>query len=141
MYAPGELKVEVRKNGEPWAVATRVTTGKAVAVEAEVDRPEIQGDGYDLAYIALSLVDADGYVVPTDCRKVNFTIEGPAELVGFCNGNPIDQTCMQDPKQEFFNGRIVAVVRSKRKASGKATVVIKAANLPEKRVIVNVSLP
>lgn len=141
VYAPGELKVEVRKNGQPWAVATRVTTGKAVAVEAEVDRTEISGDGHDLAYIALSVVDADGYVVPTDCRKITFSIDGPAELVGFCNGNPIDQTCMQDPKQEFFNGRIVAVVRSKRKASGKATVLIKAANLPEKRVSVTVTAP
>jgi hypothetical protein len=52
-------------------------------------------------------------------------------LVGFCNGNPIDHTCMKNPKQEFFNGRIVAVVRALRKGEGKAEVVIKADKLPE----------
>ena len=51
--------------------------------------------------------------------------------MGFCNGNPIDQTCLQNPRQEFFNGRIVAVVRALRKAEGKAEVTVKAAGLPE----------
>lgn len=130
-YAPGELKVVVRKNGKPWAEATRRTAGKAAALHADVDRSEIVGDARDLAYISLAVADAEGTVLPTDCRKVQFKISGPAELVGFCNGNPIDQTCMQNPRQEFFNGRIVAVVRALRKAEGKAEVTVKAAGLPE----------
>lgn len=30
-YQPGELKVVVRKNGQPWAQASRCTTGKGLA--------------------------------------------------------------------------------------------------------------
>ena len=130
-YEPGELKVVVKKNGKPWAEATRCTAGKAVAVQAQVDRPEIVGDARDLAYISLAVVDAKGNVIPTDCRNVSFRISGPAELVGFCNGNPIDHTCMKNPKQGFFNGRIVAVVRAHRKGEGSVEVAIKADKLPE----------
>ena len=137
-YQPGEIKVVVRKNGKPWAVAERVTTGKASVVSASVDRKEIIGDGRDLSFISLALEDSDGYVVPTDCRKVTFSVDGPAEIIGCCNGNPIDDTCMQDSKQEFFNGRILVVLRAKRKGSGTVKLTIKASGLPEKVVSVRV---
>ena len=130
-YAPGELRVEVRKNGKKWARATRVTTGAPAMVVASADHVELVGDGRDLSFIELSVTDAEGHVVPTDCRAVSFSIDGPAELVGFCNGNPVDHTCMQNPKQEFFNGRLLAVVRSKRKGEGKVNVTIRPKSLPD----------
>ena len=131
VYEPGTLEVVVKKKGRIWAKAKRVTTGETVKVQGSVDRDRIVGDARDLAYIELSLVDAKGNVVPTDSRKVNFSISGPAELIGFCNGNPIDQTCMKDLKQSFFNGRIVAIVRGMRGKSGEATVTVSAEGLPE----------
>ncbi len=128
-YEPGELKVIVRKNGKPWAEATRVTTGETASIKGKADRREIAGDGHDLSYISVETRDAAGNVVPTDCRNVRFSVSGPVELVGLCNGDPTDQRSMQDPKQQFFNGRIVAVVRSKRGESGRAWVNIKAEGL------------
>jgi len=137
-YEPGELKVVVKKDGKPWAQASRVTTGDAKKVKVGIDRDKIAGDARDLSYVSLILADAKGNEVPTDCRKVSFSISGPAELVGFCNGNPIDHRCMQDPNQAFFNGRILAVVRGKRGASGKAVVTIKAEGLPEANACVEI---
>lgn len=138
-YAPGTLKVVVKKNGKPWATAQRVTTGAAAEVKYEVDRPTIAGDGCDLAYISLSLVDKKGNVVPTDSRKVRFSISGPARLVGFCNGDPTDHTCMQDRKQRFFNGLIIAIVRGIRGKAGTAEVTVKADRLPEVTIPVKVA--
>ncbi len=140
-YQPGELKVVVKKNGRPWAEATRVTTGETTAIKARADRRRIADDGHDLSYISVSTCDAQGNVVPTDCRKVKFSISGPGELVGFCNGDPTDQRCMQDPRQQFFNGRIVAVLRSKRGESGRVWVNIKAEGLKAISVPVNVAAP
>ncbi len=137
-YAPGTLEVVVKKNGKPWATAKRVTTGAAAKVEYDVDRSTIAGDGCDLAYISLSLVDKKGQVVPTDSRKVRFSISGPARLVGFCNGDPTDHTCMQDKKQRFFNGRMVAIVRGARGKSGTAVITVKADKLPELTIPVEV---
>ncbi len=134
VYQPGTISVKVKKKGRPWAEAVRVTTGDAVAVKAEADRRAIAGDGHDLAYISLSLCDKDGHVVPTDSRAVEFEISGPAELVGFCNGDQTDHTCMQSKQQRFFNGRIVAIVRSIRNGDGRVTVSARAENLPEIKV-------
>ena len=139
VYKPGTLSVKVKKKGRPWATAQRVTTGDAVKVEAAVDRKQLLNDGYDLAYISLSLVDKNGNVVPTDSREVEFVITGPGELVGFCNGNQTDHTCMQSKSQSFFNGRMIAIVRSKRGEAGEAEISVKAAELPETRVKVSVA--
>lgn len=137
-YEPGTLEVVVKKGGKVWATAKRETTGKAASVACSVDRPEIVGDGRDLSYISLVLKDEQGREVLTDCRKVSFRISGAAELVGFCNGDPTDWTCMQDPNQKFFNGRIVAIVRGARNRSGKATVRVAADDLPAVEVPITV---
>lgn len=130
-YQPGKLSVKVKKQGKAWAEATRVTTGEAKAVIAtDIDRKTLKGNGRDLAFIELAIVDVNGNVVPTDCRAVEFSVTGPAKLIGFCNGNPVDWTCMQNPSQHFFNGRILAVLRGEYKESGKAEVVVKAKGLP-----------
>ncbi len=141
VYEPGTVEVVVKKNGQPWATAKRVTTGEGAAVLPRVDRATIANDGHDLSYISLAVTDAQGNVVPTDNRKISFSIEGPAVLAGFCNGNPIDHTSLQNPAQQFFNGRILAVVRSKRGETGTATVTVKAEGLPEIKVPVEVAAP
>lgn len=138
VYEPGTLSVRVKKDGRKWATARRVTTGEATKVTAEVDRSHIANDGHDLAYISLSLVDKKGHVVPTDSRSVQFDISGPAELAGFCNGNQTDHTCMQSKQQNFFNGRMIAIVRSKRGKEGEAVITVKADKLPEITVPVTV---
>ncbi len=139
VYEPGTVEVVVKKDGKPWATAKRVTAGAAAQVTTRVDRPAIVGDARDLAYVELAICDAQGNVVPTDCRKVQFSVEGPAELIGFCNGNPIDHTCMQDMKQSFFNGRIVAIVRGKRAQSGTAKVTVQAEGLPAVSIPVQIT--
>ena len=141
VYEPGEIHVVVKKGGKLWAEDRVVTTGEAVGVQASVDGSTIAADGHDLSFIELAVVDEEGHVVPTDCRKVNFSIEGPATLIGFCNGNPIDQTCMQNPNQSFFNGRILAIVRSKRGETGSVTVSVCAENLPTVQEHIQVVAP
>ncbi len=138
VYEPGTVEVVVKKDGKHWVTAKRVTTGNAAVVTATTDRDTIIGDARDLSFISLALTDAAGNVVPTDSRKVSFSIEGPAELAGFCNGDPTDWTCMQDKNQRFFNGRLLAVVRGKRGENGIATVTVKADGLPEIKVPVTI---
>ncbi len=139
IYQPGELKVVVKKDGKPWAEATKSTTGESTSVKAEVDRYSIVGDARDIAHIELSLRDAKGNVVPTDSRNVKFGITGPATLIGFCNGDQLDQTCMQDYDQRFFNGRLLAIVRGNRGESGKATIRIEAEGLPAEEVLIDIA--
>lgn len=139
-YEPGTLEVKVQKNNKPWATAKRVTTGEAEKVVVSADRMIISNDGHDIAHLELSLVDKDGEVVPTDCRKVSFEVEGDAaKLIGFCNGNATDWTSMQNPKQSFYNGRILAVLRGEKGKSGRVRVKISAEGLEPKTVDITVN--
>ena len=45
---------------------------------------------------------------------------------------------MQSKKQRFFNGRMVAIVRGLRGKSGEAVITVKADNLPELTIPVQV---
>ncbi len=134
-YEPGEVKVIVKKDGKPWATATRVTTGDSAKVVAEVTQKSVIGDGRDLSYIELALIDSKGNVVPTDSRKVSFSVDGDAAtLVGFCNGDQLDHNSMQDYNQRFFNGRMIAILRGEREKSGRVVVKVQAEGLPELKI-------
>ncbi|MBN2784840.1 MAG: DUF4982 domain-containing protein, partial [Pontiellaceae bacterium] len=60
VYEPGELKVIAYKNGQPWAEAVRQTTGPAHQLQLAADRESIAADGRDLAFVTLTVQDADG---------------------------------------------------------------------------------
>ncbi len=141
VYEPGEIRVVVKYHGQLWAEASRKTPGTTAKVVAQVDQQSLVGDGEDLSFIELTLTDEQGNPVLTDSRPVSFAISGPADLIGFCNGNPIDHTCMQSPHQSFFNGRILAIVRGQRRAAGVAEVTISAEGLPEVKVPLQVIRP
>ena len=123
-YEPGTLEVAVKKNGQPWCRAVRRTTGAAVSVQMQSDRRELRSG--ELAFVELAAVDAQGDVVPTENSAVRFSISGPAELLGFCNGDPTDPTCAQDPQQRFFHGRLLAIIRAASGSREGETITLSA---------------
>ncbi|MCQ2364596.1 MAG: DUF4982 domain-containing protein [Akkermansia sp.] len=128
IYEPGTLEVVVKKDGQPWCRASRCTAGPAVAVRMQPDRKALRRG--ELAFIELDVTDAQGNIVPTDNSPVCFSIEGPAELLGFCNGDPTDPTGAQDKEQRFFHGRLLAIVRATQ-GCGEVRVKVSSAQLGE----------
>ncbi len=122
VYQPGELKVVVTKNGQPWATDVVKTTGPAASFTIEADRSIIAGDGQDLSYLTITMKDANGLVVPTAKTPLEFTVEGPAEIAGVCNGDATDFTPFQGNKINAYNGLAQVVIRGKRRESGTVTV-------------------
>lgn len=129
-YEPGELKVVVTKDGKPWATDIVQTSGPATNFTVEADRTEIAGDGQDLSYLTITMKDAQGRFVPTAQTPLNFTVEGPAEIVGVCNGDATDFTPFQGNKINAYNGMAQVIIRGKRHASGNATVTGTAQGMP-----------
>ena len=138
VYEPGTVEVVVKKNGQPWCHAARRTTGPAAAVQLQTDRTVLRSG--DLAFVELSAVDANGDVVPTENSAVRFSIDGPAELLGFCNGDPTDPTGAQEHEQRFFHGRLLAVIRATQD-SGEATLTLRTPDLGVHQLKVQVNTP
>ncbi len=66
------------------------TYGEVSTVDLSADKTTINADGYDLSYITVDLVDADGNIASGANNKLTYTLEGNGKIVGLDNGNAAD---------------------------------------------------
>jgi beta-galactosidase len=111
-YEPGILKVIAYRNGKVWAENTVKTTGEPASLMAFADRNEITADGKDLSFITIQVTDKDGLVVPVANHSIQFSIEGPGEIVATDNGDPSSLVSFRSLEREAFNGLALVIVRS-----------------------------
>ncbi|MFT4177222.1 MAG: beta-galactosidase GalB [Luteolibacter sp.] len=136
VYQPGELKVVSYKNGKPWAEAIRKTTGEAKKLRLEADRPVIRPDGDDLAFVTVSIDDAEGLNVPNSKNALKFSISGPGEIVATDNGDPTDHTSFQSPERKAFNGLALVIVRLAPGASEPVTLTASGEGLASGHTVI-----
>ncbi|RYC61657.1 hypothetical protein CHU98_g4565 [Xylaria longipes] len=133
-YEPGELRVVTYKAGEEWATDTKKTVGAAANLKMTADRTSIAGDGYDLSFITVAVVDGNGDVVPQASNNVTFSITGPGKIVSTDNGNPTDFTVFPSPSRKAFSGLVLSIVRADAGASGDIVVSAASPGLPNTSV-------
>jgi beta-galactosidase len=139
-YEPGELKTIAYKNGIKWAEKVIKTTGEATSLCATADRAEIQVDGKDLSFVTVKITDKDGLVVPRSNPLIEFSIEGPGEIVATDNGDPMNMTAFPSHSRAAFNGMALVIVRGKAGEKGTITVKAKTLGLKEAQAKINVKL-
>jgi len=123
-YTPGELRVVAYKAGQRWAEDVQRTAGAPAKIALTPDRATFRADGADLVYVTVDLTDAAGVLAPRAGNLVRFSLQGPGEIVGTDNGNPISFESFQAPERRVFNGRAVVIVRSR--AGQPGTLVLRA---------------
>jgi len=133
-YQPGELKVIAYKNGLKWAENTVKTTGAASKLLASADREIINSDGKDLTFITVQIVDKDALVVPRSNNSIEFSIDGPGEIVATDNGDATNMVSFASKEREAFNGLCLVIVRSKAGEKGTITVTAKSNGLKESQI-------
>jgi beta-galactosidase len=118
VYEPGTLKVVAYKNGKEWAVTETKTAADPARLKLEPDRRAIQADGLDLCFVTASVIDKAGRIAPRASNRIQFTIEGPGEIVATDNGDPTSFESFQSPARKAFNGLCLVIVRGKVGQSG-----------------------
>lgn len=119
-YEPGTI--EARGVGGPGAAAgaatahTVRTAGAPAAIRLDPDRTVIDADGRDVTMVRVSVVDANGVVVPTACHEIQFRVEGAGRLIGVGNGDPSSHESDKAPYRRVFNGYALAIVQSAKEA-------------------------
>jgi hypothetical protein len=81
-FTPGTLKADCLIADAQKAVFTRQTPGAASAIRLQPEATTLQADGSDARLVFISVMDANGTVVPTDASQVALMISGPGSLVG-----------------------------------------------------------
>ncbi|HCY40130.1 MAG TPA: beta-galactosidase [Prolixibacteraceae bacterium] len=136
VYEPGELKVLAYKNGQKWAEKIVKTTGEVSQLKATADRSQIEADGKDLAFITVQITDENGLMVPRSNNRIEFSIEGPGEIVATDNGDSYNLESFASHHREAFNGLALVIVRAKTGEKGTIILKAKSSGLKETQVSV-----
>ena len=124
VFEPGRLEAVSYKDDREVARMERLTTGLAAGIRLSADRQIIDADGYDLSFVAVEAVDAQGLPHPTASEMLRFRVDGAGELYGVDNGNAADTLCLKGAQKALFSGKALAVVRSLRGERGTATLTV-----------------
>ena len=135
VYQPGHVKAVGYKDGKK-AVVTKVeTTGEATAVVLSADRTSIVADNQDVAVCRVELQDKKGRFVPTACRDLKITVNGPVRILGVGNGDPAYRATERPVDSEArtygvktFNGLAQILLQATRE-SGTATLTVEGEGL------------
>lgn len=138
VYEPGEVKV-VAYNDKGQAVDEKIirTAGKPHSLKLTVDRPTLQADGKDLAYITVSVVDKDGNLCPADSRTVNFSVKGAGSFRAAANGDATSLDLFHLPKMPLFSGQLTAIIQAGETA-GNLVFEASAKGVKKAKVVVSV---
>lgn len=126
VYEPGELKVVAFKDGKEIGRAIMKTAGNPAKLKLTPDRTAIKADGYDLFYILVEMLDKDDTLCPLADNMVSFEIDGPAEIAGVGNGNPLSLEPFQADYRKMFYGKAMLILRSIEGKAGPISVTAKS---------------
>lgn len=130
-YEPGEVKVIAYDSEGNKAAETSIrTAGKAKAIKLDADRKTLKAGDDDLAYITVSLVDANGTELPTADDQIDVQVSGAGTFKCICNGDATSLEQFTKPTMKLFNGKLVITIKAGDKAGNiKVKVSDKKAGL------------
>ena len=126
-FEEGELTaVSLDASGAPVDTVFVRTAGEPAGIRLEYDGRRIVADGEDLAYVTVSIVDADGNLCPLSDAQVSFEVRGPGSFRACANGDPTNVELFHVPSMHAFNGRLTAIVQSSAEEAGK--IILRASS-------------
>ena len=115
-YEPGEIKVVVYDaQGNKAGEQTIRTAGKPAELKLEAwtaNEAGLNADGDDLAFVTVSLTDAEETLIPQADDQLTFEVTGTGSFEAVCNGDATSLEPFKKPTMKLFNGQLVVVVRS-----------------------------
>ncbi len=129
VYEPGELKVVAYKDGKSIGEGVMRTAGAPAVIRLTPDRKELAATGEDLCYILVEALDSKGTLCPLADNLVRFKVNGPAQMAGVGNGNPMSIEPFQADSRKLFFGKAMLILRTKEGQSGGVHVVAESEGL------------
>ena len=120
-YEPGEVKVIVYDaDGNAAGEQILKTAGTPANLKLDVwtqntsltTHPSPLTTVDDLAFITVSLTDAEGTLIPQADDQLTFEVTGAGSFEAVCNGDATSLESFKQPTMKLFNGQLVVVVRS-----------------------------
>ena len=139
-YQPGELKVVVYDEQGLEAGSEVIRTAGAPAklqLDVWTADAHLKATGDDMAFVTVSLTDADGTLIPQADDQLTFEVSGAGTFQAVCNGDATSLEPFTEPTMKLFNGQLVAIVRS---AAQTGTLTLKVTS-PRRGLTQTVDIP
>jgi beta-galactosidase len=140
VYKPGTLKVVAYDaTGKAVAEETVRTAGKPDHIALSPDRKVLSSDGKDLAYVTVSVVDAQGNLCPDADQQLTFDVKGAGTFKAVANGDATNLEAFHLPTMKAFKGKLVVTLQSGENVKGKITLKVSAKGIKTGTVMVDVN--
>lgn len=115
-FEPGILKVVSKSKGKIVLTRQITTAGKPAKIHLAEDRKVLKANGEDVSFITVSILDANGNVVPYADNLIKFSVRGEAVVAGTDNGYQASLESFKLPERKAYNGSCLLIVRTTEKA-------------------------
>ena len=122
-YQPGQLvakaygpqsTIHSPKSDPLQTVATDTveTTGAPARIDLSPDRTILRANAEDAVVVPVSILDAQGRVVPDAASRVMFSLSGPGQILGVSNGDPADHDTDKSNHRNAFHGHCMVLIEA-----------------------------
>jgi len=136
-YVAGVLEAVNYRKGTPDGSCELHTADKQVELDVDVDQKILKADGADLAYLTVSLVDAEGNRNLQGVKEITVSTTGAGTLQGFGSADPATENHYDSTTWETYDGYVLAIIRAGME-KGEVKVVFTADGCQSKEVILEV---
>jgi beta-galactosidase len=133
-YEPGELKAVAYEDGKEIGQEVMRTAGEPAKIRLTPDRKELKASGDDLCYILVEALDANNTLCPLADNLIKFKVDGPAEIAGVDNGNPLSYEPFQADYRKLFFGKAMLILRTKEGQQGDIRIITESDGLQSAEV-------
>lgn len=123
-YQPGYIEAIAYNDGKRVATHRIETTGKAVKLQLTPDIEQWKADGMDLMHVRVTAVDNKNRRTWTANEKLEFSVDGDAQIVAVDNGNLNSDELHVANTRSLYNGSALIILRSGQKPS-QITLTVK----------------
>ena len=113
----------VKTAGAPARLQLKAWTANQPITAPNAINASLKADGDDLAFITVSLTDAEGNLIPDASDQLRFEVSGAGTFEAVCNGDATSLESFKAPTMRLFHGQLVVIVRSA-KEKGKLTLKV-----------------
>lgn len=128
-FTAGTMEAVARTAGAVVARSVLKTAGAPAAVAVVPERTRIAANGLEICHLEVSLIDSTGTLVPDRDQLVEFSVSGPARLIGVDNGDLRSAESFRGSSRTTFGGRSLAVIQSTGD-TGEITFAAKSGTMP-----------
>ena len=129
VYEEGNIEAIAYTNNAEIGRDKLETVSKPTSLILKADRNKLTAGYQDLSYVTCEIVDKNGRLVPYSDNSISIEITGEGSLQGMGTGDPVSTEGYVGPSRNAYNGKVLAVVRSK--DAGKILVTASAEGLGE----------